>query len=240
MQSLLWQKKGGRQEAGVAASVLLTSKTCQHHPARGAHTGEMRDQTSANAHTPADKSLSPGREAENKGTHCQFHFPGTAEPTICTAGCPADQAILPLAALPRHPPTRISRASRGRLRPVPRRRHPRALPRKAALQPRAAPGLRAPVPGTLEYSWASFWYFPCSSAAAAAISAPPPRLRSASLGWARLRSASLGSARALRRAPHAREWEDALPGSGRRKRDDVIAPCARRGGRSLKPPAPPS
>lgn len=170
-------------------------------------------------------SLSPDWEVKNKGKQCQFHFPGTAEPTVCIPGCPADETILPLAALPRHLQTRTSRA--------PPRLPPPHPPEEAPLghgKHRCSPerrqgcGPRCPVP----------WSTPGpASGTSPAAPPPPPPSPPRRLGWTRLGSAPLGWTRALQRAPHAREWEDALPGPGRRERDDITAPCARRGGGAL-------
>lgn len=198
----------------MEASVLLASKALARRAAapagRSALTGPSRTATSHSAaqrgesSPPADTATSRARRASGART-ARCHCP--ARPARRGhAKCPAHGVALPRPlgtanpGLPRLTPPRARRAPalRGTQCCSPKRRRD-AGPRKAAV-----------LPGTLEYSWASFWYFPCSSAAA--ISAPPPR-----------------PGRALPPAPHAREWQDALPGSGRRERDDVTAPCAASG-----------
>lgn len=146
-------------------------------------------------------SLAPEWEVENKGKHGQFHFPGTAEPTVCTSGCLAAEPILlpprSLGTCKPAPPV----PPRVRLRLIPRRRHPWApgtggCRGNQRCSPERRRGLRAPR-GAAAGTGAGARYLGVLLGQLLVLPLQLRRgrrhLRSAGLGWTRLGRARLDS-----------------------------------------------
>lgn len=103
--------------------------------------------------------------------------------------------------------------------------HPAAAAPPRRLAPPSRPVPARPGPGTLEYSCASFWYFPGSSAAAAAAMAPPEE------GRAGGRASGLSVMTSARR-PLTAAGNEGGPGRGfgrRRRHLDATSKMAARG-----------
>lgn len=222
MQSHLGQKKGDRQEANVEANVLLASKTLTPPSSR---TRELTRPAPGQMFTaerakPGPEPTWKRRASEALPVSVPRHSRARCGhgSTSCTRGRSA--------ALPRYPQTRTSRLTPG----TPRSRGKRRCSpeRRRSCRPAGARYLGVLLGQLLVLPLQLRRRRHLRPAGWAALD-------SAGLGWTRL-----GRTRALPPAPHAREWQDALPGSGRRERGDVTAPCARRQGRTFKPPTPPS